>query len=166
MAYVTTAVAAGRGLKALLSRGYSAIKELVGSSALTPAQQTSIARRLNISRFDPSAVMRMAKDNKFATAFVLYEVAGITHPVLQDMMAADPELRAVIEQAHVVNDEVADTTSVSDITRFHDEFESIRLAVAVFGSFDRYIAVKRALSLPHETDTLYVQFRSMAKGIL
>lgn len=101
------------------------------------------------------SLMAAAKNNKFMTAVMLYEMYGIADDGLQMMFAEDPSLKSTIEALAFEADKVEDTESVSDISKFKEEFSYITEASSMLGGFNRLLALRNALSLDPSTYKLY-----------
>lgn len=135
-----------------------------GKDSLTPEQMNKVSKRLSMDSFNPKRVLAAMKDNPIMTYLIASDIYGAASPILEMMAAENPEVAAIVEHTEPVST-VAATSSVADINEFTDEFANIRTAVAFFGSFERYQEIKRAMTFPAEVDALYIQFRTMARGL-
>lgn len=125
---------------------------------------SAISRRIGRTITDPSELARLARENPLTAAMILYEVYDISHPLLQDLISAQPELEAVLRGFEPVS-VVSETKSAADLSEFVDEFRDISAAAASLGGLNRLMAVRRAVTMPAEVFHLYVQAQEMAKVV-
>lgn len=130
---------------------------LAGSPALVARVGQRLGRNLN-----PGKLLQLAKNNKLVTAMILWESGEAGASMLNEMKSADAEVASYIETLGYEPTSVAGTDNVGDIAEFSEEFESIRKAIGVLGSYDRLMAVRQALQLDTPTYLLYKQVKSMA----
>lgn len=137
-------------------------------TAASGPQVSRIAARLGLSGAKATAnnIKELAKNNKFAAAVILYELYGATDETLQAMIGEDAELGRMVELFGFEPDTVAQTDSVTDISRFGDEFAIISEAAATLGSFERLMVLRQALSLGLPTYQLYQSVKMMKKKVI
>lgn len=128
----------------------------------------AVAKRLGLDGAKATAqqIIASARNNKLMTAIVLYELYGLADPVLQELLDGEPELRRTIELMGMTADAVADTTSVSDIIAFEDEFRVIENAARRVGGLNNLLTLRNAIMLDNSHYALYQQFSNMARNVL
>lgn len=148
----------------LLVRANSLISRFLqgsGSSAIPRiAQRIGVAGTASAGR-----LANLAKSNKLTTAIILWEMGDMGAELLNEMVAEDAEVKRLVELFGSEPDVVEDTESVTDITRFSDEFAIISDAINHVGTYERLLTIKKALALPDDVFKLYYTTRSMAAGL-
>lgn len=148
---------AGLGVRGLLSRAITTLSS-AGSRLMTASGPTleKIAKRVG-TQANPQAIINAIKNNKLATAYVLYELYGVTDDILTAMREVDEEVARVVALFGFQPDEPS-TTAVADLSTMTEEFEVLSSAIRVVGSFERLLVLKKALTL---SDATYVYYRSV-----
>lgn len=148
----------------LAAKVAKAVSRLRGAPPSTVAK---VAKRLGMTKpTSAEKLITLARNNKFATAAILYELYGAGHEIVTDLIAEDESVAQLIELFGFQPDSIEDTDSVADISKFAEEFAIIRDASAyVGGSFERLLAIRQALSLDIRIFELYAQMRQMRKVI-
>lgn len=150
--------------KDLLNRALAYLSKAVGSSG-KPGVLGSIGQRLGLSAPSVGSVLAAARNNKLATALAIYEIGGLVDPMLQELMAADAEVRSLVEALSFEEDDVSDTSGAGDVTQFADEFSLISDGIAFCGGMDRFMRLRNALALKDDTIKLYVNVKALSRSL-
>lgn len=140
----------------------------VAISALRPSVEalSSLVGRLGLRAVPSiSRLKDMALANPLTAGLVIAEVYGIGSQEYKNFLAEHADLKEQLELFSFQVDEIADTSSATDITRFKEEFHVITNAVNQLGSFERFVALRRALELPQDVVQLYSSMRSMSRQV-
>lgn len=149
-------------VKSMLAKVGSVIES--NAKKITPAQLSAVSKRIGKTVTSPAELARLAKENPMTAAMIVYEVYGVSHPLVAELLEADPSLEHVFMMSDPI-DSVAESTSVNDITKFTDEFAAITRASRQLGGFERFMTLRRALAMPDDVVELYVQFKAMARNL-
>lgn len=145
------------GIRGLLSRAASMLatssSRLMTASGPTLAK---IAKRVGTAA-NPQAIIDAVKNNKMATAYVLYELYGASEEFLVAMKQVDEEVAHVVSLFGFQPDEPS-ATAISDLSSMTEEFDVLSSAIRVIGSFERLLVLKKALSL---SDATFMHYRSV-----
>jgi hypothetical protein len=148
----------------LLKAAYATISGWV--TRASPEVLAAIAKRVGMAgKLTGERLVSMAKDNKVMTAMVLFEMGEEGAELLGKLADADPEVRHLVSLFGQKNDLPDDSTSVTEIGKYTDEFHAISAAIRQFGSLERFMVVRRALAMPEEIIRLYLQVRDVSHSL-
>lgn len=149
-------------LAGVISRATS----LVQASAARGGFLSSIGARLGIGRVTSAEeILAGMRDNPIATAMVLLDLGEEGYSLYKELVAQDASLAALESLVHAEPDSPEDAEDVTDIARFQDEFETLRSASAAAGGIERFMTLRRALSMPEGTISLWLTMRAMARSV-
>lgn len=148
---------AALGVRGLLSRAATMLATS-GSRLMTASGPTlaKIAKRVGTAA-NPQAIIDAVKNNKLATAYVLYELYGASEETLAALREVDDEVARVVSLFGFQPDEPS-PTAIADLSSMSEEFEVISAAIRVMGSFERLLVLKKALTL---SDATFMHYRSV-----
>lgn len=148
----------------------AALPRLKSVATAAPEVIARIGKRLNIASeaLSPKAILEAAKNNKLATAYVLYELYGLGDSLLQQMMATDPAIKAAIQAmgGEIIhkNSKVSSDT-LEELVENDDELEIISDAIGVVGSFEKLVKLRQAIGMPESTMRLYQHVTSRGRKL-
>jgi precorrin-2 methylase len=140
---------------------------LPGMSKIVAEKSAKIAARLGIatSKVTADGLANMVRKNKVTAAFVAYELFGAGSEIVQELAAQDEQLAKIVETLGYEPDKVSDTENVIDITKFGEEFATIRDAAEAVGGLANLVSIRKALTLDEKTYQLFLQFREMSRQL-
>lgn len=117
----------------------------------------------NAAKTGAETILKAARNNKFMTAIILYEMYGMGNEALQAMFSEDPELQQTLELMDFKQDTVDGGLfdSVTDIVKFEDEFEILKEAAARVGGFNNLLVLRRAMEMNESTLKLYQSTKAL-----
>jgi hypothetical protein len=129
----------------------------------TPQALANIGKRIGVQgALTGEKVLALVKDNKVMTALVLYEMGTEGAELLGKIKDEDPDVNNMIALFGSQNDLVADSTLLSNIGQFKDEFEVISGAIRHFGGLERFMNARRAMAMDESVIRLYLQVREIS----
>jgi len=143
------------------------IRQLPSAGKLIASKANALAVRLGIasSKISVDSLIKLARTNKISAAFIAYELYGVGSDIVEEMRRSDPQLSSIIETLAFSADAVDDTSSVTDISKFRDEFQLITDASDNIGGLDELLKIREAIALSDDTYKLYVQMRDMKSAL-
>lgn len=151
---------AGRALPSLMASA-TALASRVFSK--TPAAVSAASIRTGITG-GASRILGAMKNNKVMTALVLLELGQEGADLLNEMAAADAEVREMIERYGVINDPVEKQTR-GDLATQVDEMQTITRAAQAVGGLRNLHTLRRALSLSEEHYKLYDELKVISAAL-
>lgn len=141
-----------------LTRALGVLRRFLTSN---PGKLAAASRALGLGAgATAEKILAAAKDNPVATALVLLQAGEMGAEALEAVLEEHPEVRGIVDAASPV-DNAEDYEGLGDMLKFRDEFATLRSAIAIMGGLERFLSVRRALSMSDQTVNMFLQFREM-----
>jgi len=127
----------------------------------SPELAKTLATKLGNPGLTASQLFRQVKENPTTAALALLEIGEVGAPLLDELLARNPQLRALMGLGQAVDDANTTFGGPQDIVKFHDEFAVIDQAARSVGGMTKLLVLKRALEMPVEVYKLREQVRGM-----
>lgn len=137
----------------------------ITSMVIKPGTLTALAQRFGYKSLTQNGLVTLIKTNKIAAAWAAYEIFGIGDPDVQKLISEDPEIASQLMLLSNENDDANDSDTMGEISNYEDEFLALNEAISKFGGFENFIAVRRALTMPDSTISLYLSVQKVANTV-